>query len=194
MTALKLIEAWFHKGPKPLRLDSTQPPDMDRSYAEQIIAFLITEDYLHEDISYTPYNTISYIRCGSRSPYGAEIEFQGSSIQKLPSIESLREFFETVTSKKDVKVEMKKEIQPSSSSMSSPSKRTTKRKFTISSSEDSDDEENISMNKSVLEKLIDIKVESKIKKLMKDMPGASSSSHNDDVVLVKREDEVIEID
>lgn len=191
MTAIKLIDAWFHKGPRPLRLESSPPPDMERSYAEQIIAFLITEDYLHEDISYTPYNTISYLRCGSRSPFGDDIEFQASSKQKLPPIDSLREFFENVTSKIVANIEMKQENRLQSTSRSSPSK---KRKITISSDSGSD-EENISMNKSSLEKLIDIKVESKIKKLLKDMPGASTSTQSDDVVLVKQEDDdVIEID
>lgn len=198
MTALKLIEAWFNKGPKPLRLESTPPPEMDRSYAEQIIAFLITENYLHEDISYTPYNTISYIKCGRQSPVGDEIEFQGSSIQKLPPAKSLRDFYETVTSKKAiVKTKMKQETTPTSrNNVNSPAtstKRSLKRRISIS--EDSDDE-NISLNQSALEKLIDSKVELKIKKLLKKIPATPSRNmQTEDVVIVKTEnDEVIEIE
>jgi ATP-dependent DNA helicase Q1 len=48
VTALKLADAWFHKGPAKLRLE-VPPPSIERFYADQIIAFLILEDYLRED-------------------------------------------------------------------------------------------------------------------------------------------------
>lgn len=60
LTALKLIDAWYDKGPSQLR--AGRVPQYDRSFAEQVVAFLLVNDYLKEDFNFTPYTTISYIR------------------------------------------------------------------------------------------------------------------------------------
>ncbi|XP_058065516.1 ATP-dependent DNA helicase Q1-like [Anopheles bellator] len=65
ITPLKLVDAWLHKGPVKLRLD-TPAPFISRGVAEQIVAFLILHDYLKEDFVYTPYSTLSYITRGNK--------------------------------------------------------------------------------------------------------------------------------
>uniref|UniRef100_A0A182N2G4 ATP-dependent DNA helicase n=1 Tax=Anopheles dirus TaxID=7168 RepID=A0A182N2G4_9DIPT len=63
LTGLKLVDAWMQKGPTNLRL--TEPaPRLDRSVAEQIVAYLIVNNYLKESFVFTPYATLSYIRKG----------------------------------------------------------------------------------------------------------------------------------
>uniref|UniRef100_A0A1B0CJD7 ATP-dependent DNA helicase n=1 Tax=Lutzomyia longipalpis TaxID=7200 RepID=A0A1B0CJD7_LUTLO len=66
LTAAKLVDAWYQKGPSYLRVPKQEAPYFDRTYAEQIIAYLLLEDYLKEDFHYTAYNTNSYIRKGPR--------------------------------------------------------------------------------------------------------------------------------
>jgi ATP-dependent DNA helicase Q1 len=187
MTALKLIDAWFCKGPAKLRIDS-QPPQMDRSYAEKVVAFLIIEDYLREDIHYTPYSTISYIQSGHRTPPECEIEFQASSFQNLPSFDEIKEFYNTVTKERQqTEVVLRRELAELASN--SPSKR--KRRYS-----DDSDNENISMSSAALEKLIEKKLETKMKQFMSDK-GEGSFSHDiieDDVMEIPLKHEVIDID
>lgn len=79
LTGLKLINVWLHKGPSKLRLERIPPPSIDRFFAEQIVAFLITKDFLREDFHYTAYSTISYILKGQLLPETDELEeFQPS--------------------------------------------------------------------------------------------------------------------
>uniref|UniRef100_A0A182MSP1 ATP-dependent DNA helicase n=1 Tax=Anopheles culicifacies TaxID=139723 RepID=A0A182MSP1_9DIPT len=64
VTGLKLVDVWMHKGQSNLRL--TDPaPLIDRSIAEQIVAYLIVSGYLKESFVYTPYATLSYIKRGA---------------------------------------------------------------------------------------------------------------------------------
>lgn len=190
MTALKLIDAWFCKGPAKLRLDAA-PPKMDRSYAEKIIAFLIIEDYLREDIHYTPYSTISYIKCGHRTPPDGDLEFQASSVQKLPKFNEIREFYESVAKEMDSQVV----IRPRLAALNGTSPRKGKRKISLDTIS-SDDDGNISMSSAALEKLIEQKVESKMKKFLGDKNESSSSKdlENDVILVPSVKPEVIEID
>uniref|UniRef100_A0A182K6V6 ATP-dependent DNA helicase n=1 Tax=Anopheles christyi TaxID=43041 RepID=A0A182K6V6_9DIPT len=63
LTGLKLVDAWMHKGPTNVRL-SDPPPLIDRVLAEQIVAYLIVNNYLKESFVFTPYSTHSYIKKG----------------------------------------------------------------------------------------------------------------------------------
>jgi ATP-dependent DNA helicase Q1 len=67
MTALKLMDSWFGKGNKKLRLDSIRVPNISRDICEQIVGLLLIDGYLKEDFHFTPYSTISYLIVGSRS-------------------------------------------------------------------------------------------------------------------------------
>ncbi|XP_054158777.1 ATP-dependent DNA helicase Q1-like [Oppia nitens] len=66
MTALKLMDSWFQKGNKKLRLDDIRPPDIRRDVCQQIVGLLLCDGYLKEDFHFTPYSTISYLSVGSR--------------------------------------------------------------------------------------------------------------------------------
>lgn len=61
LTAQKLIDAWFHKGPVPLRHKGKEP-SFSRNLGEDIIAFLITNNFIVEDFHFTAYSTISYLK------------------------------------------------------------------------------------------------------------------------------------
>lgn len=192
LTALKLIDAWFHKGPSKLRLE-IPPPSIDRFYGEQIVAFLITSDYLREDFHYTAYSTISYIQRGPLSPQDDEIEFQPSRIYDLPPMKETKDFFEATTAS-DPKVSASQtEKSPEKSS------RSRIRKRRISSSSDDDDNMMTSFKDSDLEKLIEQKVDSKLRKILGDNEAGPSrlARELDDVIIVtpkKEDDEIIEID
>ncbi|XP_063708364.1 ATP-dependent DNA helicase Q1-like [Culicoides brevitarsis] len=87
LTALKLVDAWLGKGPSTLRFEAV--PSYERFYAEQIIAFLIINDYLKEEFNFTPYTTYSYIKVGPEIIPETGITFQCARIYKLPSAEKL---------------------------------------------------------------------------------------------------------
>ncbi|KAF9412533.1 hypothetical protein HW555_009002 [Spodoptera exigua] len=63
LTAQKLLDAWFLKGPVNLRHKGKEPT-ISRGLGEDIIAFLLLGSYLVEDFHYTAYSTISYIKNG----------------------------------------------------------------------------------------------------------------------------------
>ncbi|XP_053679189.1 ATP-dependent DNA helicase Q1-like [Anopheles nili] len=75
LTGLKLVDAWFHKGPVYLRL-SKPAPLIDRVTAEQIVAYFIINDYLKESFVYTPYATLSYIDKGRARIEGDSLKIQ----------------------------------------------------------------------------------------------------------------------
>lgn len=87
LTALKLVDAWYGKGPTNLRIETI--PSYDRFYAEQILAFLIINDYLKEEFSFTPYATYSYLKVGPEIIPETGIMFQCSRVYKLPNPERL---------------------------------------------------------------------------------------------------------
>ncbi|XP_045448647.1 ATP-dependent DNA helicase Q1-like [Melitaea cinxia] len=63
LTAQKLLDAWYLKGPVPLRHKGKEP-NFSRTVGEDVIAYLLTEGYLIEDFHFTAYSTISYIKKG----------------------------------------------------------------------------------------------------------------------------------
>lgn len=63
LTAQKLLDAWFLKGPVNLRHKGKEP-NFSRSLGEDVITYLILEGYLEEDFHFTAYSTISYIKHG----------------------------------------------------------------------------------------------------------------------------------
>jgi ATP-dependent DNA helicase Q1 len=193
MTALKLIDAWFHKGPAKMRLE-TPPPSIDRFFGEQIVAFLLIEDYLREDFHYTAYSTISYIQRGPTSPQDDEIEFFPSRIYDLPPMKELQDFLQSTSDDFDeVSFVSEKKFDPN-----------TSRKRRISDSDsDSDDlmRVNSPMKSSTIEQLIEKKVESKLRKIFGESEGSTSKDSDKDadsdvVVLTPKNEkpEVIEID
>ena len=188
LTGLKLLDAWFHKGPAKLRLD-VPPPSIDRFYGEQIVAFLILNDYLREDFHYTAYSTISYIQKGPKAPED-EIEFQPSRVNDLPPIKEMIDFLKATTSAP------KENTKPADH----PQQAMPSNKRRISSSSDSEDKlMSTSMKDSDLERLIEKKVESKIRKILADRDIETSTAKDDseDVIIVtpKMEaNEIIEID
>ncbi|PSN46523.1 ATP-dependent DNA helicase Q1 [Blattella germanica] len=67
MTAQKLLDAWYGKGPSNLRVPSVAVPTFSREIGESVLAHLLIEGYLQEDFHFTPYSTISYIKRGPRA-------------------------------------------------------------------------------------------------------------------------------
>lgn len=63
LTAQKLLDAWFLKGPANLRHKGKEP-NFSRPLGEDVITYLILERYLEEDFHFTAYSTISYIKHG----------------------------------------------------------------------------------------------------------------------------------
>lgn len=63
LTAQKLLDAWFLKGPVNLRHKGKEP-NFSRTLGEDVITYLIVENYLVEDFHFTAYSTISYIKKG----------------------------------------------------------------------------------------------------------------------------------
>lgn len=87
LTGAKLIDAWYHKGPALHRCATVDPPTIDRYFAEQIVAHLITTDHLKEDFHFTAYSTISYIKRGPINAVKSSqpIEFQLARVLSLPN-------------------------------------------------------------------------------------------------------------
>lgn len=90
LTAIKLIDAWYQKGPVPLRLKNTTPPQLDRSYAEQIVAYCLLEEFLAEDFHYTAYKTNSYFKVGGATVKGDEtLRLNKIKYRDLPPVEEV---------------------------------------------------------------------------------------------------------
>lgn len=83
LTALKLVDAWYHKGSPKNRLE-TPPPLLDRFIGEQIVAHLLVNGYLKEDFQITPYSTFSYIVKGPAIPSNDSFRFQGARVLRIP--------------------------------------------------------------------------------------------------------------
>lgn len=85
LTALKLVDAWYQKGATNLRVKEVEVPNLERYYAEQIVAFLIVKEFLKEDFHFSTYTTYSYIRKGSRvATKDDRIVFYGARVLHLP--------------------------------------------------------------------------------------------------------------
>lgn len=85
LTGLKLVDAWYQKGATNLRVKEVEVPNLERYYAEQIVAFLIVKEYLREDFHFSTYTTFSYIRKGNRvATANDRIVFYGARVLHLP--------------------------------------------------------------------------------------------------------------
>lgn len=85
LTALKLVDAWYQKGATNLRVKEVEVPNLERYYAEQIVAFLIVKEFLKEDFHFSTYTTYSYIRKGRRvATKDDRIVFYGARVLHLP--------------------------------------------------------------------------------------------------------------
>lgn len=197
LTALKLLDAWFGKGPKAQRSDQTAP-NIDRTYAEQIVAYLIIHDYLREDFHYTAFSTNSYIIKGPRIPEDEEIQFQPARIYDLPDIDELRAFYES-SSKAVTEAVTKRPSTSGSTSTASITLQNTD----ISSSSPKMKKRKVSkgaiaaLSNSNLEKLIDIKIRKALSaSFLAHAEGDSDDDNDDDVVIVepKKEIEIIDLD
>ena len=67
ITALKLLEAWYGRGPTSLRVREVKCPDVAQEDGERVIIHLLLEGVLREDFHFTPYSTISYILPGPKA-------------------------------------------------------------------------------------------------------------------------------
>lgn len=74
LTAQKLLDAWYLKGPVNLR-HKGKAPLLSRSIGEDVIAFLLVEAYLIEDFHFTAYSTISYLQKGPNMYLAEEKDF-----------------------------------------------------------------------------------------------------------------------
>ncbi|XP_053659917.1 ATP-dependent DNA helicase Q1-like [Anopheles marshallii] len=99
VTGLKLVDAWMHKGQAHLRL--TDPaPLIDRTIAEQIVAYLIVNGYLKESFVFTPYATLSYIKRGSARVSNNTLKFRyGKLFPLVPDADRTNGHTKSSTSK-----------------------------------------------------------------------------------------------
>ncbi|CAH2235164.1 jg16154 [Pararge aegeria aegeria] len=74
LTAQKLLDAWFLKGPVILRHKGKEP-NFSRSIGEDVITFLLVQGYLIEDFHFTAYSTISYIKKGPNMDSIGDVNF-----------------------------------------------------------------------------------------------------------------------
>ena len=89
LTGLKLVDAWYHKGPTNLRVKEIDPPKFERYYGEQIIVNLIIKKYLKEDFHFSAYTTYSYIKKGVKLATAEDrIIFYGARVLHLPKSEA----------------------------------------------------------------------------------------------------------
>ncbi|XP_050670640.1 ATP-dependent DNA helicase Q1-like, partial [Leptidea sinapis] len=63
LTAQKILDAWYLKGPVPLRQKGKEP-NFSRSVGEDIVAYLLVEGYLVADFHFTAYSTVVYLKNG----------------------------------------------------------------------------------------------------------------------------------
>jgi hypothetical protein len=149
LTGLKLVDAWYHKGPSKLRID-IPAPDFDRYYGEQIIAYALIHHYLKEDFHFTAYSANSYIKRGSNSlTASCDIQFQPARVLRLPT----KSFVDDDSSDDVTFVRMGKIKKRRSeiSESSSPDKRSSKKKqrkdsTVVITSDDNMDPEDIDDN------------------------------------------------
>lgn len=68
LTGSQLIDVWYRGANSKLYLEEVPVPMFDKSYAEQIVAFLIIKNVLKEKFRKTKYKTHSYIVKGDKFP------------------------------------------------------------------------------------------------------------------------------
>lgn len=68
LTFLKLMDAWYDKGDKTMRIADVPTPTFPREIGEAIVGHLLINGYLQEDFSFTAYTTLTYIKRGRQAP------------------------------------------------------------------------------------------------------------------------------
>lgn len=79
VTALKLVEALQGKGANNTKLAGWKGGKLKKDQVEQLVAWLLVEGYLREDMHYTPYSVISYLVPGYRPAKQVRVKFMNSS-------------------------------------------------------------------------------------------------------------------
>ena len=82
ITAIKLVEALQGRGANNIKIARWKGGQCSKEQVEQIVAMLLVEQYLVEDMHYTPYNVISYILPGPRTVSKVNIRFMTSQEKK----------------------------------------------------------------------------------------------------------------
>lgn len=72
LTFIKLVDAWFDKGPALHRVSTVPTPKFSREFGETIVGHLLVNGYLKEHFHYTAYSTISYMDRGPKSGIAAQ--------------------------------------------------------------------------------------------------------------------------
>lgn len=75
LTAQKLLDAWFCKGPVNLRHKGKEP-NFSRQMGEDVLAYLLVEGFLEEDFHFTAYTTISYLKKGPNIDWALDDKFE----------------------------------------------------------------------------------------------------------------------
>merc|ERR1711892_360117 len=75
VTAIKLVEALQGRGANNAKLAGWKGGPLKKDQVEQVVAWLLVEGYLQEDMHYTPYNVISYLVPGHRQVKQLSVRF-----------------------------------------------------------------------------------------------------------------------
>jgi len=75
VTAIKLVEALQGRGANNTKLPGWKGGRLTKDQVEQVVARLLVEGYVSEDMHYTPYSIISYLVPGRRSVKQLEVKF-----------------------------------------------------------------------------------------------------------------------
>lgn len=205
----------YKTGPTNLRSNSGQAPTMDRYYAEQVVGYLICENYLCEDFHFTPYATLSYIKRGAKNAADeTSIPFDRARILDLPALNARSGSTDCA---KTPQRKSKKNGQPSSTctaivsadEVEFVSESKLKRKKSSSKRSDKDESVNLSrtaatpttttLGKPSRLSLVDIAVEKENKRrrvFAEDEPHTTvrADGVTDDVLVLQTNGIVIEID
>mgnify|MGYP002050975855 FL=1 len=79
ITAAKLVEALQGRGANILKIARWKGGKWSKEEVEQIVAHMLVEGYVVEDMHYTPYSVISYILPGHRDVSRMKVKFVSSS-------------------------------------------------------------------------------------------------------------------
>eukprot|EP00092_Neocalanus_flemingeri_P026366 GFUD01028582.1.p1 GENE.GFUD01028582.1~~GFUD01028582.1.p1 ORF type:complete len:664 (+),score=201.59 GFUD01028582.1:102-2093(+) len=75
VTALKLVDALQGRGANNTKLAGWKGGKLTKDQVEQVVAWLLVEGYLQEDMHYTPYSVISYLLAGHRIVKQVSVKF-----------------------------------------------------------------------------------------------------------------------
>jgi len=75
ITATKLVDALMGRGANNIKISRWKGGPRSKEEVEQIVAMLLVDQYLQEDMHYTPYSVISYIIAGHRSVNKVKMKF-----------------------------------------------------------------------------------------------------------------------